>query len=129
MGRIIAQVKISNPLDQGKDFEFSALVDTGASYLTLPTQWKEKLGQFSLSQKTRVILGDESAIEGEICGPVQVEVDQFRPIHTEVLFIPMQPQEDGKYQPLLGYIPLESIPVAVDMLGHGLVAVKGVDCK
>lgn len=43
-------------------------------------------------------------------------------------FIDMQP-EDGSYEPLIGYIPLEQAQAAVDMLGHRLVKVSRVDLK
>ena len=47
---------------------------------------------------------------------------------TEVLFIEMQPEE-GSYEPLIGYIPLEQAQAAVDMLGHRLIKVSLVDLK
>lgn len=129
MGRIIVQIKVFNRFGGDKSMNFNALVDTGAGYLTLPTEWKDQLGDFDLIQKTDVALGDESIVEGEICGPVRIEVERFRPIYGEVLFIPMKVENGGEFQPLLGYIPLEQIPVAVDMLGHRLIPVKAVDCK
>ena len=53
----------------------------------------------------------------------------FRAVFSEVLFIEMERNQDGKYEPLVGYIPLEQIPVAVDMLGHRLVKVRALDLK
>ena len=52
----------------------------------------------------------------------------FRPVLTEVLFIDMQP-EDGAYNPLIGYIPLEQAQAAVDMVGHRLIKISRVDLK
>ena len=40
----------------------------------------------------------------------------------------MQP-EDGAYEPLIGYIPLEQAQAAVDLVGHRLVKVSRVDLK
>lgn len=37
--------------------------------------------------------------------------------------------EDGEYEPLLGYTPLEMCGAAVDMLGHRLVHAKYIDLK
>jgi hypothetical protein len=37
--------------------------------------------------------------------------------------------EDGRYEPLIGYLPLEHSQAAVDMLGHRLVYVKRMDLK
>jgi hypothetical protein len=48
---------------------------------------------------------------------------------AEVLFLDMQPDEDGEYEPLVGYIALEQAGAAVDMLGHRLLHVKRVDLK
>jgi hypothetical protein len=52
-----------------------------------------------------------------------------RAFEAEVLFPDMQPDEDGEYEPLLGYIALEQAGAAVDMLGHRLVHVKHVNLK
>ena len=37
--------------------------------------------------------------------------------------------EDGAYEPLIGYIPLEQAQAAVDLVGHRLVKVTRVDLK
>ncbi len=55
-------------------------------------------------------------------------IARFRPILTEVLFINMEP-EDGAYEPLIGYIPLEQAQAVVDMVGHRLIKVSRVDLK
>ncbi|MDI6781429.1 MAG: hypothetical protein QME49_04905, partial [bacterium] len=65
---------------------------------------------------------------GEICGPVKIQIEGFRPIYTEVLFIDMKP-ENGIYEPLIGYIVLEQCQAGVDMLGHRLVHIKRMDLK
>jgi hypothetical protein len=49
-------------------------------------------------------------------------------IYNEVLFVPMEP-ENGIYEPLIGYIPLEQSQAGVDMVGHRLVHVKRMDLK
>jgi hypothetical protein len=41
----------------------------------------------------------------------------------------MEKNEDREYEPLVGYLVLEAIPVAVDMLGHRLVKVRALDLK
>jgi hypothetical protein len=63
-----------------------------------------------------------------VCAPVQVQIEGFRSIVTEVLFVEMEP-EDGRYEPLVGYIVLEQCQAAVDMFGHRLVHVKRLDLK
>ena len=78
--------------------------------------------------KVELETADQSAIEGRVCGPVRLQIEGFRPIYTEIIFIDTKP-ENGEYEPLLGYIPLEQSQAAVDMLGHRLVHVKRLDLK
>lgn len=105
-----------------------ALVDTGVSHMTLPTAWKDRLGGLETIDTIEVETANQTTIRGEICGPVSIEIEGFRPVYGEVLFIEMEPQ-DGIYEPLIGYLPLESCQAAVDMLGHRLVHVKHADLK
>jgi predicted aspartyl protease len=104
------------------------LVDTGAAYLTLPNAWRDRLGKLTELDTVEVEIANQSVIQGLICGPVLLRIARFRPILTEVLFIDMQPQ-DGAYEPLIGYIPLEQAQAVVDMVGHRLIKVSRVDLK
>ena len=70
----------------------------------------------------------QETVEGRICGPVRIQIEGFRPIYNEVLFVDMQP-EQGEYEPLIGYVILEQSQAAVDTLGHLLVPVKRMDLK
>ncbi len=105
-----------------------ALVDTGASHLTLPSAWKDRLGELETIRTVELETATQSTVSGEVCGPVKIEVEGFRPVFGEVLFVEKEP-EDGLYEPLLGYVPLESCQAAVDMLGHRLIHVKRMDLK
>jgi hypothetical protein len=49
-------------------------------------------------------------------------------VFNEVTFVNSEPQ-DGAYEPLLGYIPLEQSRAAVDLVGHRLVPLKASDLK
>ena len=129
MGRIVTQVKLANFTDPDKTLTLSALVDTGAAYITLPNSWRESLGEIEQLAEIEVEMADQSVRTGTVCGPVRVRIGEFRPIMAEVLFIDMEPDQDGEYEPLLGYIALEQAGAAVDMLGHRLVHVKRVDLK
>lgn len=129
MGRIVAQVEVSNPQDEGRSLTCSMFVDTGAAGLILPMTWKERLGKFTSSQAVKLILANNEIVEGEACGPAGIQIEGFRKIFNEVTFIEMEKTEDGEYEPLLGYVILEQAQVAVDMLGHRLVPVKYADCK
>jgi predicted aspartyl protease len=128
MGRIIASVEIGNVLAPEKRLRCDALVDTGASHMTLPTAWKERLGQLQEIGKVALETATQQVTEGLVCGPVRIQIEGFRPVFTEVVFVDMEP-EDGEYDPLIGYLVLEQSQAAVDMLGHRLVFVKHLDLK
>ncbi len=128
MGRIITSVKIENLKDPTKSIRCDSLVDTGASYMVLPSARKGRLGDLELIDKVDLETATQAKIEGEIHGPVRIQIEGFRPIYNEVLFIDMEP-EDGIYEPLVGYIILEQSQVAVDLLGHCLIHVKRMDLK
>lgn len=129
MGRIVAQVEVTNPTDAEKSLVFSAFVDTGAAALVLPSSWKSRLGKFLNEDNVEFVLANNEVVRGVTCGPVGIRIEGFRKIFNEVMFMDMEPAEDGEYQPLLGYVILEQAQVAVDMLGHRLVPVKYIDCK
>ena len=128
MGRIITQVKINNALDMGKSLQFDALVDTGTSILTLPLAWKDRLGTLKEERSVKVETADQRIVDALICGPVQIQLEGFRPIFSEVIFLEMQPQ-DGAYESLVGYIVLEQSLATIDMVGHRLIPVKSFDLK
>ena len=129
MGRIIVQVHIQNPAEEEKAITVSAFVDTGAASLALPLEWKDRLGEFPQEEQVDLWLADNSVIQGLVCAPAAIQIEGFRKIYNEVLFLDMASQQSGDYEPLLGYIPLEQSQAAVDMLGHRLIPVKYIDCK
>lgn len=129
MGRIITQVKVVNVLNPEKFINLDGLVATGATYLTLPNAWKERLGELEKVDEVEFELANGATGKGEVCGPVRIAIANFRETFGEVLFIEMPENDNGEYEPLIGYIPLEQIPVAVDMLGHRLVKIRAVDLK
>ncbi len=128
MGRIVVEVQIENGTDATGRIHCDALVDTGAAYLTLPKAWQTRLGQLTKLDTVEVETATQTVISGDICGPVLLRMEHFRPVLTEVLFIEMEPA-DGQYEPLIGYIPLEQAQAAVDLLGHRLVKISRVDLK
>ena len=128
MGRIATFVTVQNPADPDKTIACDALVDTGASHLVLPTAWRERLGDLKELGTVDMETATQTTVQAIVCGPVQIQMEGFRPIFSEVLFIDMEP-EDGKYEPLLGYIVLEQSQAAVDTLGQRLVHVKRLDLK
>jgi len=128
MGRIIASVSISNIEDKEKKIRIDALVDTGASHMILPEEWKERIGDLEEIRTVELETATQKTEQGSVCGPVRLQIEGFKPIFTEIVFIKMEPDQ-GEYEPLIGYIPLEQSQAAVDMLGHRLVYVKRLDLK
>lgn len=129
MGRIVAQLKLTNFADASKSLSLSALIDTGAAYITLPKAWQDSLGDVEQLAEIDVEMADQSTKRGCLCGPVRAKLGEFRPTMAEILFLDMEADEDGEYEPLVGYIALEQAGAAVDMLGHRLVHIKRVDLK
>lgn len=128
MGRIVAKVTVANPVDKASSRTFDALVDTGASMLTLPMSWKKDFGNLAQTRMAKVEFADQNIKEVEICGPVSIQIEGFQKIFNEVAFLEMN-TSDGTYEPLIGYIPLEQSGILVDMLGHRLKAAKHLDLK
>jgi predicted aspartyl protease len=128
MGRIVCSVTITNIADPSKNLRCDALVDTGASFMVLPNAWKARLGELETVQTISLETATQDTVKGEIRGPVRIQLEGFRPIFNEVLFVEMNP-EDGIYEPLIGYIILEQSQAGVDMLGHRLVPIKHMDLK
>lgn len=125
-GKIIVDVAVSNLAEKTQTVKFDALVDTGATFLTLPADWKEKLGDLEILEEVELELASGDVIEGEICGPVKIKIGDFRQMVGEVLFIDTEADPDGNYEPLIGYLPLEAIPARIDMLNHRLFKVKAI---
>ena len=124
MGRIIAQTKVTNLLDESRSVKCGMLVDTGAGALILPAAWKERLSEFPRQEAVELILANGEIVRGEACAPVEIEIDGFRPVVNEVMFVDTQ---DDTEEPLLGYMILEQAQAAVDR--HRLVAVPYADMK
>ena len=128
MGRIPVQATIGTRDSGDPLIACEALVDTGAAYLTLPSAWRSRLGQLATLDTVDVETADQSMTAGEICGPVLLRFGGFRPVWTEALFTDMEPAH-GRYEPLIGYIPLEQAQAVVDLAAHRLAKVGHVDLK
>jgi hypothetical protein len=126
--RIVASIRIDNVSRHDKSIRCDALVDTGASHVMLPTAWRDRLDPLETIQKLDRETATQEIVQGDVCGPVRIQIEGFRPIYNEVLFVDMTPA-DGICEPLLGYLVLEQSQAAVDMLGHRLVHVTHLDLK
>ena len=56
------------------------------------------------SERVELETATQEVVEGAVCGPVRIQIEGFRPIFSEVVFIEMRP-DDGEYEPLIGYLP------------------------
>ena len=128
MGRIIAPVRIQNVRHPETSILMDALVDTDVTHLVLPAAWRERPGELESMDRVELELATQPTATGEVCGPVKIQIEGFRAVFGEVLFVEMHPK-DGSYEPLLGYIPLEQSQAAVDVLGHRLIAARRFDLK
>lgn len=128
VGRIVTSVTIENATDASKALRCDALVDTGASFLVLPRAWRNRLGTLKSSSQIEVKTATQETVTAEVCGPVRIQIEGFRPIFNEVVFVEMKP-ENGDFEPLIGYIVLEQSQASVDMIGHRLVPSKHIDLK
>ena len=128
MGRIVAPVTIANLGDPAAHLRCDAMVDTGASHMVLPAAWRDRLGDLEQVATVALETATQDTVQGTICGPVRIEIEGFRPIFNEVLFLDMTPA-NGEYEPLIGYVILEQSQAAVDMLGHRLIPVTRMDLK
>ena len=94
----------------------------------LPSVWKDRLGELEGIREVEVEVANQETVKGTICGPVRVQIEGFKPIFSEILFLEMVPT-NGDYEPLIGYIALEQSQAAVDMIGHRLTHIKYMDLK
>lgn len=96
--------------------------------MVLPSVWKDRLGVLEATTEVEVETATQETVRAQVCGPVRIQIEGFRPIFNEVAFVEMNPA-NGEYEPLIGYIVLEQSQAGVDMLGHRLVPIKHMDLK
>lgn len=82
-----------------------------------------------LPEAVELQLANGDVVRGEACWPVEIQIEGFRPISNEVIFLDAEDGDAEPAEPLLGYVILEQAQAAVDMLGHRLVPVKYIDMK
>jgi hypothetical protein len=128
MERIVASVWIENVFDVAKNLRCDAIVDTSVSLMLLPAAWRDRLGELDSTRTIELKAANHRINNGEVCGPVRIQIEGFRPIFSEVSFVEMQ-LENGEYEPLIGHIVLTQSQAAVDVLGHRLVSIKHMDLK
>lgn len=128
MGRIVVGLSVTSFVEPTRQIVCEAIVDTGAYCLTLPAAWRERLGPLAITEEVELLLADQRVVQGWLCGPVVIEVAGFASTVAQVLFLDMA-ERDGRHEPLLGYLTLEQLRIAVDMVGHRLVKIPHLDLK
>lgn len=125
MGKVLVSAKIENLFDlyevqqgrlapdQVRTVEVDgALVDTGATLLSLPKRYIEQLGLTQVRERTARTVG--GIIRLRIYSNVRLTI-QGRDVTTEVCEVP-----DG-CPALIGQIPLEGLDFVVDLTGQRLI--------
>ena len=96
-----------------KTTSVAALVDTGASMLTIPRSIQKQLGLPKIDEQN-VELGNGSIITVDVVGPVEIRFENRVTITTAVVL----PDE---IEVLLGAIPLQAMDVLIDLRRERLV--------
>ena len=124
MGRIITSAEVHNIAEPRHGRRIDFLVDTGASHVVLPIAWKDQFGEFEVEEDIETELANQGVARATLCGPARIQIEGFRVVHGDVVFMHMEAKE-----PLLGHIPLAQSGVVVDVIGHRLAAVRYFDMK
>ena len=129
MREVVVDLTVENLLVPGRRIVCKGMVDIGAYGLVLPATWKRRLGKLPVLATVDLELADQWVVPAEICGPAGVQIDGFRRMAGEVIFVDMKPRANGTYEPLVGYTVLELANVVVDMRRHCLVARRYYNLK
>ena len=113
MGTFAVQLEVADP--EGRQFEtVEAMVDSGATYTTLPTSMLERLGVVPHGVR-RFVLADGSRVERGF-GRTWMRLDGSEDISPVVFW------DDG-VQPLLGAVTLEIFSLGIDPVNERLIPV------
>lgn len=125
---IIVSVNIENVREVGKSLRCDAFVDTNVSLMVLPVGWKDRLGRLEATGVIELETATQGRMKAEVCGPVRIQIEGFRPISSEVAFVETKPSV-AEFEPLLGHIVLAQSQAGVDIPGNRLVPIKHMDLK
>ena len=90
-----------------------ALVDTGATFLSLPTRMIQQLG-LTPRYKKRFVSSNGTVSEADVYSTVRLTI-QDRDCPTDVIAVP------DNVPPLVGQIPLEALDLVVDLRNRRLI--------
>jgi clan AA aspartic protease len=89
------------------------LVDSGSEMLVINEHIKGQLGLSVLEERTAQ-LADESEIQVDVVGPVEIRFENRRS-NVDAMVFP------GETEPLLGVIPMEGMDVIIDPIQQRLL--------
>ncbi len=125
---IYCRIELLSVLNEKECFEFEALVDASATWLTLPAVWRDKFMSLAPGREAHFWRPENKIIVGEVCGPVEIRIEGFRRSFGEVMFVELQPK-DGKLIPLVGSLQLELSQALLDRANQKLVPMKSYPLK
>ena len=106
MVKVVEKVRFTNSFDPERSVEVEAVVDSGATMVTLPKSLVKMLGLKKV-EDVKVKYADGSVKEKEVYGVVRVEL-MGRVGNFDVL------AEDEGAQPLIGQIVLERLDLIIE---------------
>lgn len=116
MGTFHVEIEVGDPL--GQTYEVvEALVDSGATYTTLPASQLRRLGVDAVSAGT-FVLADGRRVEKEM-GQTTVR------LNGEQFIVPVVLGDEGTH-PILGAVTLEIFRLGIDPVRMRLIPVEGL---
>lgn len=116
---IYCRIELLSALDESERMEFDAIVDTSATWLTLPVAWRDKFPSLKPGREANFWRPEDKITVGEVCGPFDIRIEGFRPSFGEVMFAELEPI-NGKLTPLVGSLQLESSQALLDRVNRKL---------
>ena len=126
MGRVLTEAKIENLGDLWNEKQglltaekvrritvTDALVDTGATFLSLPIRVVQQLG-LAPRYKKRIVTSDGTVCEVDVYDAVRLTI-QDRDCSTDVIGVA------DNVPILIGQLPLEALDLVIDMRNHRLI--------
>jgi predicted aspartyl protease len=120
VGVFTVKAFVWNPQNPEKRVSVELVVDSGATYTTLPTSLLTSLG-IKPVRSIRVRLADNRVVE-RLVGEVGIEVEGFRASATPVIF-----GDEGVY--LLGSVTTEQLGLAPDPVNKRLKPIEALLLK
>ncbi len=106
MGKIVEKVKFTNLFEPEKSIEVEAVIDTGATMVSLPVDMVKKLGLRKV-REVKVRYANNKVETKSIYGVVTIE------LHGRSANLDVLAEEKGS-QPLIGQVALELLDLVIE---------------